>query len=80
MGGFYTFDVLSDCASSAKVLSWHSDDGNKGLWACSDPESQHPRHKVLMASVAEFTGEGCVALDGIQMHEAGDDYGAWAYT
>lgn len=80
MGGFYTFDVLSDCAFSTTVVSWQSDDGEKGLWACSDAESQHPRQKVLMANVAQFTGKGCVALDGIQIQEAGDEYGAWAYT
>lgn len=80
MGGFYSFKVLSNCGFPTEVVSWQSEDGKKGIWACSDPESPHPHQKVLMANVDGFIDEGCVALDGIQIREAGDDYGAWAYS
>lgn len=80
MGGFYSFEVLSNCASPVQVVSWQSEDGEKGLWACSSSKSLGPGQKVLMANVAGFSVNGCVALDGIQIQEAGDKYSAWAYT
>ncbi|KAK7218196.1 hypothetical protein V2G26_006199 [Clonostachys chloroleuca] len=81
MGGFYPVKLLSDCATSITVLVWQSHDGASGLWACPR-SSKEPlvREAVLKASVANFVNDGCLKVEAIQIMEAGDEYGAWAYT
>ena len=81
MGGFFSFKVESNCDGSSTILSWKSKDGHAGLWGCPpDPDDHENANATLKASTAEFDGTGCYAIDGLQIKEAGGDYGAWAYT
>ncbi|KAI9150196.1 hypothetical protein HJFPF1_09951 [Paramyrothecium foliicola] len=80
VGGFYPYLILSNCSMPLTVLSWKSPSGSAGLWACPT-SSNVPLYQEaeLRASTARFKGEGCVAA-GVQIQEAGDEFGAWAYT
>lgn len=81
MGGFHPAQILSDCMIPITILSWQSQDGSTGLWACPrSPQVPLNVEAVLKASVANFVNDGCVEVEGIQIMEAGDDFGAWAYT
>jgi hypothetical protein len=81
MGGFFSFQLLSDCVIPITVLSWQSTDGYAGLWACPVGPRRHiSEMAVLKASSDKFAGKGCIELEGILIQEAGDEFGAWAYT
>lgn len=81
MGDFRTITVLSNCVKPVTLLSWNSEGNATGLWACPTSPRQPGSGKVLLkASTAKFQGLGCVAIDGIQIEEAGDDFAAWSYT
>lgn len=80
MGGFYSAEVETDCDSVMTILAWHSDDGAMGLWACpTGPGVPLYMEATLKATTSKFTGVGCVAVEGIHIEDAGDDFGAWAY-
>jgi hypothetical protein len=80
MGGFYPYQVFSNCSMPLTILSWKSPTGSAGLWACPvSPNIPTWREAELRASTPRFNGEGCVPV-GIQIQEVGDEFGAWAYT
>lgn len=81
VGGFFSFQLFSDCIVPVPLLSWQSTNGTTGLWACPS-SSGHPVSElaILKASSSEFDGEGCLKLDGVHIREAGEEFGAWAYT
>ena len=47
------------------------------VWPSGHPISELA---VLKASASEFDGERCLQLQGVQIREAGEKFGAWAYT
>lgn len=81
MGGFFSAEISSDCTETMTILEWQSNNGASGLWACplahGTPLSQQA---MLKATTSKFTGNGCVVVEGIQITDGGDDYGAWAYN
>lgn len=80
MGGFFPYQILSDCSMPLTILSWRSSDGSVGLWACPlSSDVPNYQEAELKASTAHFKGEGCIAV-GVQIQDAGGDFGAWAYT
>lgn len=81
VGGFFSFRLFSECVVAITVLSWQSAHGATGLWACPSPAGHSISDlAVLKASSTEFTGQGCLELEGVHIREAGDEFGAWAYT
>ncbi|KAM0259366.1 hypothetical protein ACHAQJ_003398 [Trichoderma viride] len=81
VGGFYSYQVSFDGGEPVKVLSWRSNDGKAGLWACPvSPGAPVAYQAVLKAATARFSGLGCLAVDGIRIQPAGDSFGAWEYT
>jgi hypothetical protein len=81
MGGFYCSQIVDRDSHEITILSWQSDDGPAGLWGCPLVSGQPITDQaILKASTSTFSGEGCVAVDGIHVQEAGGQFGAWAYT
>ncbi|KAL7785875.1 hypothetical protein V8C37DRAFT_393324 [Trichoderma ceciliae] len=81
VGGFYSYQISSDIGEPVEVLSWRSNDGQAGLWACPvSPGAPIAYQAVLKAATARFNGLGCLAVDGIRIQPAGSSFGAWEYT
>ncbi|CAM1505831.1 Fc.00g114680.m01.CDS01 [Cosmosporella sp. VM-42] len=83
VGGFYQIQVMSDYSTPVTVLAWQSkgQDGSGGLWACpTSPGVPVSQKAVLKASMLGFVSVGCVLVDAVQIHPAGNEFGAWAYT
>ncbi|KAH7322997.1 hypothetical protein B0I35DRAFT_407400 [Stachybotrys elegans] len=84
-GGFVTSRIMRD-NTTVEILTYQTHAMGSGLWACrrSDEcraaEDGQGVEWVLTASAPCFTPIGCVALSGVELVEAGDKYGAWAYT
>ncbi|KAF3070329.1 putative secreted protein [Trichoderma lentiforme] len=81
VGGFHPYLAPVDNGESVHVLNWRSNDGTAGLWACPvSPGAPIAYQAVLKAATARFNGLGCLAVDGIRIQPAGNDFGAWEYT
>jgi hypothetical protein len=80
VGGFYSSPIVDGDSDEITILSWLSDDGSTGLWGCPLVSGQPITDQaILKASTTMFSGEGCVAVEGIHVQEAGGQFGAWAY-
>lgn len=83
MGGFYPFTVVSNCSDTITVLYYQSKYSKSGLLACLTPIKQSwfdVKEAILKTESGSLIGEECMEVEGIQIVEAGNRFGAWAYT